>query len=398
MVKPIYGGAADDADLWIRTFHPASAARGQLACFPHAGGPASYYLPISRALSPSVEVLAVQYPGRQDRRGEKGIDSIGELADAITPHLLRATDRPLALFGHSMGATLAFEVALRLEQQGVQPLALFVSGRRAPTCVRDEYVHLGDDDALVAEIRRLDGTDAQLLKDEDIRKMALPAIRTDYTAVETYRYEPGPPLRTPIYAHIGDQDPKVTVEEATAWRERTSGHFELQIYPGGHFYLNEHVDRLLQSIEQVISSASAASVDHEREDLIRRITQSAGGLGQLLTQEQSTLFTSSLTLRQLTVVMILSRQGSSPGQDLAQALGVRVGTVTGLVDRLVGQGLVHRYEDPQDRRVRRVELTDAGANLAKEINNVGLEPYRRTLRHLDTETLRSLELITGAEH
>lgn len=132
----------------------------------------------------------------------------------------------------------------------------------------------------------------------------------------------------------------------------------------------------------------------EREDLIRRITETQRGLGRLFAQHHSPLFTSNLTMRQLKVVMLVSVNGSASGQDLAQDLGVGLGTVTGIVDRLVAQGLVSRHEDPQDRRVRRVELTPAGAALIEEINNAGLRHYRRIMDHLDTETLRALDHVT----
>lgn len=135
-------------------------------------------------------------------------------------------------------------------------------------------------------------------------------------------------------------------------------------------------------------------MDDEREDLIRRITQTQRDLGRTLAQSQSPLFTSNLTMRQLKVVMLLSLNGSTSGQELAHNLGVGLGTVTGLVDRLVTHGLVSRREDPHDRRVRRVELTDAGAKLMAEINDAGLDHYRRIMRHLDTETLRSLLRVT----
>ncbi|MEV0237218.1 MarR family transcriptional regulator [Nonomuraea sp. NPDC050786] len=117
-------------------------------------------------------------------------------------------------------------------------------------------------------------------------------------------------------------------------------------------------------------------------------------MGRLFAQHQSPLFSSNLTMRQLHVVMLLSLNGSASGQDLAHHLGVSLGTVTGIVDRLVAQGLATRHEDPQDRRVRRVELSPAGTALIEEINNAGFEHYRRILDHLDTETLRSLEHVT----
>jgi DNA-binding MarR family transcriptional regulator len=133
------------------------------------------------------------------------------------------------------------------------------------------------------------------------------------------------------------------------------------------------------------------SVSDEREELIRRIIETQRGLGRLFAQHQSPLFSSNLTMRQLKVVMLLSIGGSASGQDLAHALGVGLGTVTGIVDRLVAHGLVSRHEDPQDRRVRRVELTPEGAALVEEINNAGMEQYQRLMDHLDTETLRALD-------
>ncbi|MEV5893843.1 MarR family winged helix-turn-helix transcriptional regulator [Nonomuraea fuscirosea] len=135
-------------------------------------------------------------------------------------------------------------------------------------------------------------------------------------------------------------------------------------------------------------------MSNEREELISRITQTQRGLGRLFAQHQSPLFSSNLTMRQLKVIMILSATGSASGQDLAHSLGVGLGTVTGIVDRLVAHGLVGRHEDPHDRRVRRVALTPAGTKLIEEISNTGVQHYRRIMDHLDTETLRALDRVT----
>jgi pyochelin biosynthetic protein PchC len=236
-----------DSQLWIRRFHPAPAAKARLVCFPHAGGSASYFHPVSAALSPSVEVLAVQYPGRQDRRTDPLVDDLFVLADQLA-EILSAEQEPLAFFGHSMGASLAFEVARRLESRGTELLGLFVSGRRAPSAFRDERYHLESDDGLLAEVKRLSGTDAKVLEDDEIIRMVLPALRNDYKAAETYRYRTGPDVSCPVLALIGDHDPKVTSDEANQWATHTSGSFELRTYPGAHFYLNEHhaaVNRLI---------------------------------------------------------------------------------------------------------------------------------------------------------
>ncbi|GGU31783.1 thioesterase II family protein [Lentzea flava] len=219
--------------LWFRRFAEAPDGAPRLVCFPHAGGAASWYQPFAQAFHGRAELVAVQYPGRQDRRSEPLIDDIRRLADAIAPLLSR--DRPLHLFGHSMGAMVAFEVALRHE-----PDHLFVSGRRAPQIVRDDRVHQRDDAGLLAEVRKLAGTNARVFDDEELVRMVLPAIRADYRAAETYRYRPGPPLGCPLTALTGDADPKASVHEVEQWRERTTGPFALKVFPGGHFFLSDN--------------------------------------------------------------------------------------------------------------------------------------------------------------
>lgn len=228
-------------DQWVRRFHPPRQNRARLVCFPHAGGSASFFFPVSKALSPALDVLAIQYPGRQDRRLEPGITSIAELADQATEALRSHLDRPLILFGHSMGAIVAFEVARRLERDGDgRVIDLFVSGRRAPSRHQDENVHLRDDEGIVAELKLMSGTDAALLGDDEILRMILPAIRSDYTAIETYRCEPGATVSCPITVLVGEADPRTSPDEASAWNDHTTGLFELHTYAGGHFFLAHH--------------------------------------------------------------------------------------------------------------------------------------------------------------
>ncbi|MET8681780.1 alpha/beta fold hydrolase [Streptomyces sp. NPDC004647] len=241
---------------WIRRYSPAANARARLLCLPHAGGSASFYLPFSRSFGPDVDVLTVQYPGRQDRRNEPCIDSITGLADALVDEVLPWADRPLAIFGHSMGAMIAFELALRLEQQGARPLVVFASGRRAPSRRRENAapVHLRDETGMVAELRSLSGTDARVFEDEELLRMALPAIRSDYKAAETYRYVAGPRLAAPVHAHVGTDDPKVTLDEVGSWAEHTDGGFELHTHPGGHFYLTDQMSSVAVAVSRQISA------------------------------------------------------------------------------------------------------------------------------------------------
>ncbi|MFF9687119.1 thioesterase II family protein [Streptomyces sp. NPDC014623] len=239
---------AATGSAWIRRFHPAPEAGDRVVCFPHAGGSASYYFPFSAALSPAADVLAVQYPGRQDRLQEPCITDMSILADELTDELARWADRPLTFFGHSMGATVAFEVARRLEARGVILRGLFASGQRAPSRQREEHVHLRDDQALVEELKRLSGTDSELLDDEAVLTMVLPAMRGDYRAVESYRHRPGPPLNCPVLTLAGDSDPLVEVAEARAWAQHTVAPFRLRVFPGGHFFLSAHTESIVREI------------------------------------------------------------------------------------------------------------------------------------------------------
>jgi len=209
----------------------------RLLCLPHAGGSASFYLPVAQALAGQVDVVAVQYPGRQDRRREPVVTSIPELADRLVPVVAPLLDRPVAVFRHSMGAVLGFELALRLEAAGQRLRRLFVSGRRGPSAHRDECFHRLDDPALVTELRRLNGTDSAILGDAELLAMILPAVRGDLTAIETYRCAPGRNLDCPITVLVGDDDPRTTVDEARSWAGHTTADSELFVLPGGHFYL-----------------------------------------------------------------------------------------------------------------------------------------------------------------
>ncbi|MFI8872845.1 thioesterase II family protein [Streptomyces sp. NPDC055243] len=245
---------ADGSDLWLRRFHPAPDSPVRLVCFPHAGGSASFYFPVSAALQSDCDVTALQYPGRQDRRSEPNVDDIGVLADRIAPVVAPLFDRPVVFFGHSMGAIIAFEVARRLQERGHTPAMLFASGRRAPSTRRVENVHQRDDDGIVAEMKAMSGTDAQVLGDEELLRMVLPAIRSDYRAIETY----GPVDATvdcPITALVGDADPKTTGPEADEWRSHTTAAFDIKTFRGGHFFLSPRAAEVISLMRETLRGA-----------------------------------------------------------------------------------------------------------------------------------------------
>ncbi|MER5967536.1 alpha/beta fold hydrolase [Streptomyces sp. NPDC002057] len=215
-------------------------------CFPHAGGAASAFVPLSRALGGRLDVLAVQYPGRQDRRREEPYRSITAHADALAEALAPLTDDgPYALFGHSMGAVLAYETARRLVAAGRPgPCRVFLSGRGAPSPLPSAHDRLGSDMEILRAVRGLGGTGHAVLDDPELLAMVMPALRADYGALSTYHWNGGAPLAAPVTVLIGDADPVVAVDEAAAWHDHTSGDFDLRILPGGHFYLDDRIEEV----------------------------------------------------------------------------------------------------------------------------------------------------------
>jgi pyochelin biosynthetic protein PchC len=240
---------------WARCFYPVPQARARLVCFPHAGGSASAFHSLSAALSEvGVEAWAIQYPGRQQRFREACVERVDLLVDAVTTELrpLLGDTLPFGLFGHSMGAVLAFETARRLEAHGRRPVVLVVSGRQAPSL---RWPPSGapslvdaDDAVLLEELRLLAGRDAEPPADPALLRLILPPLRADYRLLEDYAYVPGAGLDCPVLALAGDRDPRVGVDAVALWAGETRAGFTMEILPGGHFFVDDHLPYLAKTI------------------------------------------------------------------------------------------------------------------------------------------------------
>ena len=217
---------------------PQAAPALRLVCLPFAGGAASLYRAWPKLLAPDIEVCPVELPGRGLRFGEPVLTDMPALCDHLAPAIERLLDRPLALFGHSMGALLAFEVAVRLEQRhGTAPVRLFVSGRPAPHLATPTSLHLADEQTLVTDVARLGTPDRIVFDDPDLRSLVLPALRDDYRLVETHAFDKSRRVGPDIVAYGGDRDPACRIGALRNWAELTAGGFRQRIFPGDHFYL-----------------------------------------------------------------------------------------------------------------------------------------------------------------
>lgn len=248
---------------WFRRFTTAASDGPRLVCFPHAGGSATAFRDLSRAMPSGFDVMSVQYPGRQDRYREPPFTSLSRLIEAVAEELAlelaKDGGRPYALFGHSMGALVAFETARLLARGGLPgPQRLFLSGRSAPDTESLPY-HLFDDADVLADVRRLGGTAQAMLDDPDILELVMPALRADYWAIGSYDWLGGEPLEVAVTVLTGDADPMMTVQDARTWRAHTTGDFDVKVFPGGHFYLFDHLDRVAAAVTEGLLAKAAVS-------------------------------------------------------------------------------------------------------------------------------------------
>ena len=227
--------------------NPHTAVR--LVCFPYAGG-GSWAFRRWGALAASVEVCAVELPGRGRRMAEPPIRRTASLVPLIARGLEAHLDLPCAFFGHSLGAVLAFEVARLLHRtSGVSPLHLFVSGREAPQLPDDGPKYHGlPDEELKSVLRDLNGTPAEVLENADLMGLMLPVIRADLELSETYSYASGIPLDCPITAFGGRRDATVRPDRLLAWGELTTASFAVRLFEGDHFFLHQAAGPMLRAV------------------------------------------------------------------------------------------------------------------------------------------------------
>ncbi|NHO81887.1 thioesterase domain-containing protein [Micromonospora sp. CMU55-4] len=240
---------------WFVSAGSRPEAPVRLFCLPYAGAGASAFRRWASEFGESVDVTPVQLPGRENRITEDPRFSVAEVADAIASR----ADRPYAIYGHSMGGRLGFDVVRELRRTGRPlPLRLYVGGARAPhvrTPGPFDGLSRASDDELLRRLGEGGGLPAELLDHPELVELLLPLLRADFGRVDDYRHVPGEPLPVPIVAFAGRTDRAVTRDQNAAWAEHTAAGFTLHELDGGHFFLHDRLPELAALIRADLTAA-----------------------------------------------------------------------------------------------------------------------------------------------
>ncbi len=227
----------------------------RLFCFPYGGGSSNTFDEWEMYLPHVVEVAKVELPGRRLRFGEPPFKRMEPLLDALHKPMLELAEVPILLFGHSMGALIAFEMARRLQQTGEHytPIALFVSAQKSPQLRQEEdAISKLPQAEFLARLNELNGMPPEVLANSELLELLLPTIRADFELTENYRYARGPKLLCPVTAFCGALDRGAPASVMQKWKNMTTEDFRLLELEGDHFFVNSMRRRLLQLLKNEI--------------------------------------------------------------------------------------------------------------------------------------------------
>lgn len=220
------------------------------------------YLRWQRALPRWIRLVPIELPGRGVRTSEAFVEDFEELVDRLCQEYQRHCDRRYALYGHSMGALIAYGMAMRWRSLSRRlPDVLFASASPAPRYRDPAYFAARDTDAaLIAELRKQGGTPDEVFEDAEMLHITLNVLRADYRACAGYRYLPAQPLSTPIHVFAGRQD-DIAAERILGWEAETSARFSVHWFDGGHFFIRQHESAVLSAVIRHLSDEASEVPD-----------------------------------------------------------------------------------------------------------------------------------------
>lgn len=264
LAEGVSGGTASAggrAVRWVKELgkgHDAHATR--LFCFPFAGGGASAFAKWPSFFPPHVAVCSIQYPGREDRWGEPGFETLEGLVEALAEDILPYLSNRFAFLGHSFGALVAYELTRALRRLGrPTPLRLFVSAVRAPHLPLKESIHELPERDFLKKLCEFNGMPDEVLRSTDLLPVVLPIIRQDFRLFEQYRFADSSPLPIPISVFGGLSDGNVPIADLLAWSSLTSKAFRSRFLEGHHFYLFDYPSKMAGYVAEDIEAAVGVS-------------------------------------------------------------------------------------------------------------------------------------------
>jgi medium-chain acyl-[acyl-carrier-protein] hydrolase len=244
---------------WFRRLR-LPAARCRLFCLPYAGGNARVYRNWHDWMAPNVEVVAMELPGRGIHMGNPPIEDMGLLVSRLAAAIAPLSDLPFALFGHSLGGLVAFELSRALHREGrALPVHLFVSAVEAPNRFSTpRKIHALPKTEFVSELRALNRRAAEALEDDDLAELVLPMLRADFRIADTYRFEGGPPLSHPLTVFGGLEDASTPASALGDWQRHTHGRCTIRLLAGDHFFIHEYEHLMAAGISRSLLFPSRA--------------------------------------------------------------------------------------------------------------------------------------------
>jgi medium-chain acyl-[acyl-carrier-protein] hydrolase len=266
---------------WFVTERSSPQPEMRLICCGYAGGNSRVFAGWQAQFGPDIEVLAVETPGRGRRFKEAPVADLRELTQQLCEASKPFLDRPFALFGHSNGALLAYELARAIRQRYLlSPQALFISGKRAPQLLYSEpQLHVLPDAAFIAALKRYNGTPQEVLDNPELLSVFLPILRADFALSETYRFTTGDLITAPVYLFGGAYDPVVPERDLLTWGDVCEGEVYYRRFAGDHFFIHSQRDQVIAVIKETLAADLEPHTDGF--DIGAVLTAHTRGLGVL---------------------------------------------------------------------------------------------------------------------